>query len=135
MATIRQIIDAIHDRLDTVSGLKVYKRVPETVDAPAAIVRYAGTNFDSTMDRGSDDQTYVVQILTSKASDRGQDELYAYCEGSGARSVKALIEADPTLGGLVMHAFVTEVGEPGTAEPGGVEFYSVEIFVQVCLAP
>lgn len=135
MATIRQIIDAIKTQLDTINGLKVYKRWPDTVDAPAAAIRYAGTNYDSTMDRGSDDQTYVVQILTSKASDRGQDELYAYCEGEGARSIKAAIETDPTLGGLVMHAFATETGEPGTAEPAGVEFYSVEIFLQVCVAP
>lgn len=135
MATIRQIIDAIKTQLDTIDGLKVYKRVPDTVDSPAAVIRYAGTNYDSTMARGSDDQTYVVQILTSKASDRGQDLLYDYCEGSGSRSIKVAIEADSTLGDRVMSAFVTETGEPGTAEPGGVEFYSVEIFIQVCLEP
>jgi hypothetical protein len=135
MATIDQIRAAIRTRLKTISDLRVPDRVPDTIDPDAAVVRYAGTTFDTTMSRGSDDQTYIIQVFTSKASDRGQDALYEYCEGSGDRSVKVAVEADPTLGDLVMHADVTEVREPGTAAPGSVDMYSVEIVVMVCVQP
>lgn len=135
MATITEIRSAIRARLQTIPRLKVPERVPETIDADTAVVRYAGTMFDSTLSRGSDDQKYIVQLFTSKASDRGQDALYEYCDGEGARSVKVVMEADPTLGDLVMDATVTEVQEPGTAQPAAVEFYSVEIMVEVSVQP
>jgi hypothetical protein len=135
VATIDQIRAAIRTRLKTIPDLRVPDRVPDTIDPDAAVVRYAGTTFDTTMSRGSDDQTYIIQMFTSKASDRGQDALYEYCEGSGERSVKAAFEADPTLDDLVMHADVTEVREPGKAEPGGVDMYSAEIVVMVCVRP
>jgi hypothetical protein len=135
VATIDEIRGAIRTRLKTLSGLNVYQRVPDTIDPDAAVVRYAGTVYDSTMSRGSDDQQYIIQIFTTRASDRGQDALLAYCDGTGARSIKALMETDPTLGDLVMSSAVTEAREPGTASPGGVEMYSVEIVVEVCVAP
>jgi hypothetical protein len=135
VATINEIRAGIRTRLKTIPELRVPERVPDTVDPPTAVVRYAGTLFDSAMSRGSDDQRYVIQLFTSMASDRGQDALIEYCEGRGARSVKAAMEADPTLGGLVMSADVTEVEEPGTASPGDVKHYSVQIIVTVSLAP
>ena len=135
MATIDQIRAAIRTRLKTIPNLRVPERVPDTIDPDTAVVRYAGTTFDTTMSRGSDDQTYIVQVFTTRASDRGQDALYKYCDGSGDRSVKVAMEADPTLGGLVMDASVTEVREPGTAKPAEVVFYSVEIVITVSVAP
>lgn len=135
MPTIGEIRDGIRTRLKTIQNLRVPDRVPDTIDPDAAVVRYAGTDFDSSMSRGSDDHTYIVQIFTSKASDRGQDALYEYLDGSGSRSVKVAVEADPTLGGLVDFAVVTEVREPGAAEPGGVEMYSAEIVIAVSVVP
>lgn len=135
MPTISQIREGIQVRLRTIPDLKVPKRVPDTVDPDAAVVRYAGTNFDTSMSRGSDDQTWIVQILTSKASDRGQDALYEYLDGEGARSVKAAFEADPKLGGLVDFAVVAEVREPGVASPGDVDMYSAELVVMVGVIP
>lgn len=135
MPTITEIRAGIRTLVRTIPNLKVPLRVPDTIDGDAAVVRYAGTIFDSTMSRGSDDQNYIIQLFTSKASDRGQDALYEYCDGEGERSVKVAMEADPTLGGLVMDASVTEVREPGTASPAGVDFYSVEIVVTVSVAP
>jgi hypothetical protein len=135
VATISEIREAIGVRLKTIPNLRVPKRVPDTIDPDAAVVRYAGTTFDTTMSRGSDDQNYIVQVFTSKASDRGQDALLEYCDGSGERSIKAAMEGDPTLGGLVMHADVTEVREPGRVEVAKGEFYSVEIVVTVSVEP
>jgi hypothetical protein len=133
--TIGEIRAGLRTRLRTISGWTVYERVPDTVDPDCAVIRYAGTGFDSTMSRGSDEQTYIVQVMTSKASDRGQDALYPYLDGEGDRSIKVAIEADHTLGGLVDHATVTEVREPSVASPGGVDMYSAELVVTVGIVP
>jgi hypothetical protein len=135
MATIDQIRAGIQTRLNTISNLRTPDRVPDTIDPDTAVVRYAGTIYDSTQSRGSDDHRYVVQIFTSRASDRGQDALYEYCDGTGPRSVKAAIEADMRLGGIVDYAEAIEAQEPGTVEVGGVDFYSVEIVVLVGVTP
>lgn len=135
MATIRQVLNGLQVRLRTIPNLKVPKRVPETIDADTAVVRYAGTDFDTTISRGSDDQAYIIQVFTSKASDRGQDALYEYCDGSGERSVKVAVEADPTLDELVQYVVVSEVREPGIAEVADAPFYSAEILVVVSVAP
>lgn len=135
MPTIDEIRAGLRTRLRTIPKWNVYERVPDTIDPDAAVVRYAGTDFDSSMDRGSDEQSYIVQVMTSKASDRGQDALYPYLDGEGDRSIKVAIEADPTLGGLVEYAIVTDVREPGVAAPAGVEMYSAEVVITVGLAP
>lgn len=131
MATIREIIDGIRVRLQTIPNLRTPKRVPDTVDPDTAVVRYAGTDFDATMHPATNDQHYMIQIFTSRASDRGQDALLEYCDDEGERSVKAAIEGDPTLGGLVMDAHLSQIQEPGGATPGGAEMYSVEMVITV----
>jgi hypothetical protein len=135
VATIDEIRAAIRTALKTIPNLRVPDRIAETVDPDAAHVRYSGTLYDSSISRGSDDLVFTIQVFTSKASDRGQDALYEYCDGSGARSIKAAIEADNTLGDVVDFAEVTEAKEPGVASPGGVEMYSVEIIVMVGVIP
>jgi hypothetical protein len=50
-----------------------------------------------------------VQVIVSKVSDRNaQSNLDGYCNPSGSSSVKAALESDKTLGGLVQDLRVTE---------------------------
>lgn len=135
MATIDEIRAAIGTALKTIPNLRVPDRITETIDPDAAHVRYSGTLYDSSISRGSDDLAFTIQVFTSKASDRGQDALYEYCDGSGARSIKAAIEADDTLGDVVNFAEVTEAKEPGRVTVGAADFYSVEIIVMVGIIP
>lgn len=59
-----------------------------------------GVQYDKAMSRGWDSWTLVVQGFVPGTSDQGsQQRLDEWMESAGATSIKALLEADKTLGG------------------------------------
>ena len=78
----------------TITGLRTYAYPTDTVQAPAAIVSYPDAiNFDQTLQRGSDQIMIPVYVMVGKVSDRSSHiQLSAYCAGSGASSIKAVLE-------------------------------------------
>lgn len=93
-------------RLETVTGLHVYRTVPGDILAPAAVVTPADEFLDYHLahQKGLASATWRVIVATSKVMDAaGQDLLDAYLSaGSGhTRSLIDAIEGDKTLGGVV----------------------------------
>lgn len=89
------VMDAISNRLDTITGLRCHPYPPGSVTPPAAIVSYPeGITFDATYARGMDRMTLPVVVVVGKPTERStRDKLGAYCNGSGAASVKAVLES------------------------------------------
>lgn len=91
------VMDQIGDQLDTINGLRVFRYPPDQPPpAPAAIVTYPDTyTYDATYGRGMDRISDLpVVLLVGKVSDRAsRDAIAKYVDGSGAESVKAVIEA------------------------------------------
>lgn len=89
------VMDAIGNRLKTIAGLRVFSTPPPTITPPAAIVSYPEViEFDKTYGRGMDVMTLPVVLVVGRVSDRlARDQLGAYCDGSGSKSVKAVIES------------------------------------------
>lgn len=109
MATLSDIRSGIATNLGTISGLRTAAFVPDEPKPPIAIVFPENITFDTAFGRGLDTFTFTVQVIVSKVSDRNaQSNLDAYCNPSGASSVKAAIESDKTLAGLVQDLRVTE---------------------------
>ena len=92
---LADVMDEVAAALGTITGLRVHAHPPGQVHPPAAVVSYPETyTFDGTYGRGMDRLTLPVVVVVGKASDRGaRDALAAYADGSGARSVKAVVEA------------------------------------------
>jgi hypothetical protein len=117
--------------------LAVHAQVPDSITPPAAVIMpgFEGEpaiRFDSTMARGADDFLFTVTLLVSSADDlSGQEELDAYLEGSGARSVKAVVEADPSLGGVAHFARVREARNYGPQTWGEARYFGVDFGVEV----
>ena len=89
------VMDEIADQLDTIVGLRVVAYPDGQVNPPCAIVAMPSSlDFDETYGRGSDRLTLPVVVLVSGTVPRAaRDALGAYCDGSGASSVKAVVEA------------------------------------------
>jgi hypothetical protein len=90
------VMQAVADRLGTIAGLRVYAYPPDVVQPPAAIVTYPGTlTFDETYGRGMDRiEDLGVVLLVGKVSDRASRDLITkWVKGSGAFSVKAVLES------------------------------------------
>lgn len=134
MAAILPVLRGLKTRLETIDGLRVHETIPGAIDPPTAVLSLESVTYDSSMSRGSDDLVFSADVFTSMASDRaGQELLFSFIDGSGADSVKAAVEAEPTLGGVAMFAEVTDAGAPRIANFGEIEYYNVQfrIFVSV----
>ena len=119
-----QVRDGLKTRLETISGLRAYDLIPDTVTPPAAVVGQLDFTFDIDNARGLDQAQVDVLVIVQRFSERsGQNLLDTYLSGSGASSIKAAIEGDRTLGGVVNTLRVTGA-EAGTYESQGIEFLS-----------
>lgn len=92
---LANVMDAVSNRLATIAGLRCFAYPPPTITPPAAVVSYPDAcEFDATYGRGMDRLKLPVVLVVGKVSDRAtRDALGAYCNGSGASSVKAVLES------------------------------------------
>lgn len=111
MATPASIREGLKTRLDTIAGLQASAYMLANPTPPAAHVFPAEITYDQAMGRGQDGWMMTVQAFVGFATDIGaQKRLDKLLASSGADSVKAAIEGDRTLGGVVQHLRVTRAG-------------------------
>lgn len=120
---VSTVMDQIGTALATITGLRVFDFPSNSAVPPFAIVDYPDmVEYDSTMVRGSDEATFPVLVAVSKVSDRvSRDKLAAYLDGSGAKSVKAAVDAGSVgQSRRVVSAEVSEIVVGGTPYIGAV---------------
>lgn len=122
------VMAGLGTRLRTISGLRVHDYAADQVSPPTAVVALPEVTFDSTMARGSDDAEFPIHVLVGKVSDRASaTKLAAYLSGG---SVKAAIEADPTLAGACQTLRV-ESASPSVMTVAGVDYLAATFTVNV----
>lgn len=120
-ATIDQMQSAIKAALESITGLHPHATEPVTFNPPDAYPRLVSWTFDDDFDGGATYQFDVWVLVTlSKDISRSQTTLNPYLSATGTRSLKAALEADPTLGGVVDSARVTGGGNYGQTSIGDV---------------
>jgi hypothetical protein len=94
-ADIGTVMDAIGSALDGITGLRVYDFPAKSAQPPFAVVDLPETiEYDNGMTRGSDRCTLNVVIGVANIVDRtSRDKICTYAAGSGAASVKTVLEA------------------------------------------
>jgi len=91
---INAVVAELAAQLDTITGLRVHPEPPGTVTPPAAVVTFPDITFDATYGRGMDELELPVVLVLAKVADRASGKkIRAYVSGSGASSVKAVVEA------------------------------------------
>jgi hypothetical protein len=119
-------------RLRTIEGLEAYTFITSRPNVPAAMVSRRHTAYDATMARGSDDFEYLITMAVSWADPEvAQESMSRYLDTAGDLSVKAAVEAEDTLGGVVDFARVVEAREELIREFGDTPYLTVEIVVEV----
>lgn len=132
MGSISDVRAGLKTRLDTITGLNAYALVPMTPNVPAAIVEPRGIDFDASTARGSDMAQFDVVVLVAESiTELAQTQLDLYLAGSGAQSVKAAIEAEPTLGGAADWTRVTGVSAYGDIQYSGKLYLGARFAVSV----
>jgi hypothetical protein len=131
MASVQEIREGIDDRLATIAGLRHSSNVPGTINPPHAFVKRRQTVFGVSMD-GEDDLTLAVTVLVSWADqETAQETLDEYLASTGAKSIKAAIDADPTLGDIVDFAHATLVEDERITAFYGTDYLAADIIVEV----
>lgn len=132
-AAISTLRAGLVNQLNAISGLRTYEVIPDSPNFPAAVIALDRVLYDSTFARGCDSIEFTVTIVVGRGDDRtAQNRLETFIAGTGAGSVKTVIEADPTLGGAAMDARVTEANNVGTVNNAdGSTFLFVDFQVVV----
>lgn len=129
---IEEIREALATRIDTITIIDAYPEIPDTIDPPVAVVFGPDIEFDKTFGRGSDDYTFWIVLLIArndlKAAQKTLDSLIS---PFGEHSIKAKIEEDDKLGGVVDFAWACEVRDYGNQKANGVDYLGAEIKVKV----
>ena len=132
MANVGTIRTALAANLSTISGLRTSAWVPDNINPPIAVIRPDSITFDAAFARGIDDMTFLVLVIVGRVDERSaQAKLDAYCETTGASSIKRAIESDRTLGGAVSDLRVTEMRNYTSISIGDVIYLAAEFVVQV----
>lgn len=131
--SITSIRSGLAGALSAISGLRVSAVWPKAVNCPAAIVVPESGDFYQS---GSASTALVFSVLFVAAHagndyDRAQTALDAYLDLDGAKSVKAAIEADRTLGDTVSDVIVTGWSEYGEIVLNGASFIGCRFNVLV----
>ena len=130
---IGSVREGLRARLATISGLRTFAEIPESIPVPCAIVGIPSEiQFDATLARTNDQATFPVRVMVAKANDRAaQKALDAYLASTGATSVKTAIEAESTLGGAANTVKVDRVSGIGVYTVSGVDYLGAEFSVRV----
>lgn len=116
----------------TIDGLRASAFIQPKIVPPMALISPGGGRYDDTF-AGSMTAEFGVLVLVSRADDRSaQARLDDYITPTGTYSVKAAIDADPTLGGSVGTASVIGWSDPAEFEVGGASYFGVEFTVEAC---
>lgn len=107
--TISGIRAGIAKNLATVVDVQVSAYMLSAPTPPCIHVFPQRVEYDKAMGRGLDTSMFTVQAFVGLVSDLGaQQKLDEYLDPAGARSVKAAVETDKTLAGLVSSVRVTD---------------------------
>ncbi len=125
------VLTGLKEALQNIAKLRVYDFPSSKVEPPAAVLSLPETPYDVTLGGRADEWTLPLWILVSKGDDRSAyAEITQYLEAEGERSIRAMIEADRTLGGACDTCAVINA-RPQFASVGGVEFLAIEFTLEV----
>ncbi len=132
MATPSAVAVALKTTLAGISSLNVYDYVPDSIVEPAAVI-VPGPVERLTIKKGYDRREWRVLIIVSRTADHdAQHALMDFLASSGTPSIRARIDAAPTLGiaGDVNATWVSDDGF-GVIDVGGVFYYGSTITVSI----
>ena len=134
-STVADIRAAIATALRAIPGLQATPYVLANPTPPSAHVARGEVTYDQAMQGGVHTWVYRVQAFVALTSDIGAAALLdTYLSPDGAYSIKAAIETDTSLGGVVADLHVTSAtGEQVFVRDQGGSVLGSEWTVQVWL--
>jgi hypothetical protein len=130
--TISQITTAITTKLATINGLRVYDYTPDTVYPPVAYPSITNIDYHRAMAGGMIIYSFTISVVVGRVNERvAQEALDGYASYSGAGSIRAALETDPTLGGVVDTLIVPSSASISSTTIGEQDFLTLDFQLEV----
>lgn len=115
--------------------ISAYADVPDEVVTPAVVLELDDLDWDQNMGGGADTFTILMTVLVQNADNQGaQRALRAFLsrkQTAGIARLKAALEEDKTLGGLVSFAHLARVRDIGKITYGDVDYLGADLVIEV----
>lgn len=113
--------------------LYTHDTIPDDIYPPAAIVGMpTRVAYDFSFRSAVTRFTFPVRVICGRTTEReSQDKLDDFASADGPSSLRATIDADPTLGGVANTTRVVEARDFGVYEVAGVGYIGMELEVEV----
>jgi hypothetical protein len=132
MASISDIRTGLATRLATISGLRTFPYQPEQENPPFGYPQINSINYHRAFDGGDVVMDWTVFVIVGRYLDRtAHASLDDYLSYSGAKSVRAAIEGDPTLGGVCSTLIVRSGADITSLDANGAQFLVIQMQVEV----
>ena len=132
MASITAIRSGLATNLATITGLRTGATIPDNVNPPYAIVSPSSVNYHRAFNNALSTYNFTITLVVDRVSERtAQNNLDAYCSPTGTSSIRAAIESDKTLGGVVYDTMVTGMRNYGSVTIGETNYLAAEFDVAV----
>jgi len=131
-ATVSQVATGLSNRLATISGLRVSTFQPEQLNPPFAYPQLNRIEYHRAYGGGDVVMDWSIYVVVGRWTDRTAhallDDFLSY---SGAKSVRAAVEGDTTLGGVCSTLVLRSGLDISSLDAGGAEFLQIQLQVEV----
>ena len=131
-ATVSQVASGLATRLATISGLRTSAYQPEQLNPPFAFPTLNRIEYHRAFAGGDVVMDWTVNVIVGRYVDRNSfailDDFLSY---SGAKSVRAAIEGDKTLGGVCQTLVLPSGANIMSLSSADAEFLQIQFQVTV----
>lgn len=131
-ATASEVVLGLKNRLATISGLRTFSYQPSQINPPIAFPIINQINYHRAMRGGLVVYDCVVYVITGRwTDDRANADIDDYLAYSGAKSIRAALEGDETLGGVAQSLTVATATDITALAQADAEFLQIATQVTV----
>ena len=131
-ATPSQVVTGLKNRLATISGLRTFNYQPSSLNPPVGFPLINRIQYHGAMGGGLVIYDCTVYVIVGRyTDDRAFDDADDYLAYSGAKSVRAALEADETLGGVAQSLTVENGASISSVNAVDQDFLQVSLQVTV----
>jgi hypothetical protein len=132
-ATVSQVAEGLKNRLATISGLRAYAYQPDQLNTPPfAYPELSQVDYHRAFGGGDVVMMWEIHVIVGRYVDRTAhkmlDDFLSY---DGAKSIRACLEGDKTLGGVAQTLVLTSGADITSISEGGSEFLEIQMSLTV----
>ena len=132
-ATVTQVAEGLKNRLATISGLRTFAYQPDQQNTPPfAYPELNQVDYHRAFHGGDVVMNWTIHVVVGRYTDRTAfTALDDYLSYDGAKSVRACLEGDKTLGGVCQTLVLTSGADVTSLSEGGAEFLEIQMTLTV----